>query len=84
MSTRICDDCEQEVDSSETKCPKCGADFAEQDEIASAVERGNSILEKRKKRAQPAPAPETTPTPVKTTLSQRLRALGKGFNRKES
>jgi len=76
--TKICDNCDKEIGQSETACPACGADQAELDELADAVERGTAILEKRKKRATPPapPAPAPAPQPKAKGLS-RFRALGR-------
>lgn len=72
--TKVCDSCDVECGLTEEKCPKCGAEFAELDELASAVERGQKILEKRKARQNPPAPPEP---PAKKTITQRLRGLGK-------
>ena len=78
--TKVCDNCDAEIGVSETKCPKCGTELAELDEIASAVERGQAILDKRRKRNAP-PAP---PAPVETVRKglARLRELGRPFVKK--
>lgn len=82
--TKICDNCETEVGQSEETCPKCQANFAELDELASAVERGNKILETRRKRATPAPPVESPKPQTETrTTTSRLRGLGRAFKGKE-
>jgi hypothetical protein len=76
--TKICDECDVECGISETKCPKCGADFAEQDELVEAIERAQRIKAKRDSRNAPPPPPQPV---AKPTLTHRLRGLGKVVKR---
>ena len=77
--TKVCDNCDAEIGVSETKCPKCGTELAELDEIASAVERGQSILEKRRKRNTP---PVAAPAESPRKGLARFRELGRPFVKK--
>lgn len=58
--TKKCPDCEQEIGTTETSCPKCGCDLELiNDETISNFERVVKIVEKRKPKPTPAlPVPE--------------------------
>lgn len=78
METKVCDECDAQIGQTEEKCPKCGTDQAELDELANAVQRGQKIIEKRAKRnAPPAPPAPPAPQAEKSTVSSKLRGLGK-------
>jgi len=68
--TKKCEVCEQEIGANETKCPKCGTDFAELEDEVKVVTRAQTVAEKRKKAAAPV-APEVT-TPVKRSIFKSL------------
>jgi len=81
--TKDCPKCDAVIGASETKCPKCGADFEELEDLTSSVETALSIIEKRKKRNAPPPPPEPTPAPAaKPKGAARLRAIGNAFRKK--
>jgi len=75
--TKICEGCDQEIGSNETKCPKCGVVFADLDEEVQVVTRAMTIAEKRRKASLPPepipePAPEPTLTPKKRSVFKSL------------
>jgi predicted amidophosphoribosyltransferase len=52
--TKICDNCDQEIGATETKCPKCGIEFEELEAEVGAVSRCLTVIEKRKAREKTA------------------------------
>jgi hypothetical protein len=80
METKICDGCDAEIGTSETKCPRCGEDLTELEEMVSAVDKANNALAKRKAREEKARKDRETPTPTpaaKKSFSERMRSLGR-------
>ncbi len=47
--TKKCEVCDQEIGSTEVKCPKCGVEFETLEEEVTVVTRAMTIAEKRKK-----------------------------------
>lgn len=88
-TTKICESCDAEIGASETKCPKCGIIFEELEEAVSAVERAQSVLEKRRaKKEAESKCPkckkdkhEGACAPIKKPSA--LRALGSALRGKK-
>jgi len=75
--TRTCPECEQEIGETEKNCPKCGLDLDEfSEEILSNLDRGISIVEKRRKKKTP-PEPPPAPKPQPQTKPNFWKALGR-------
>ena len=50
MATKQCPECDVELGSTETKCPKCNFDFEElSEETLERIEHANRVLAKRRK-----------------------------------
>ena len=73
VETKNCEACDQQIGASETTCPRCGVVFAELEETVTAVEKAQTIIEKRRKAAQP-PEPQPQPQPAKKNI---VAALGR-------
>ena len=73
--TKTCDSCDAVIGKSEKICPKCSIDFEELEETILSVSKVQSILEKRKKAAEP---PVVTPPAKKNPLRSLGEILRKG------
>lgn len=74
--TKTCDSCDAVIGKSEKICPKCSIDFEELEETILSVSKVQSILEKRKKAAEPVPV--ITPVAKKNPLRSLGEILRKG------
>lgn len=55
--TKTCENCEAEIGTSETTCPKCSVVFEELEQEVKVVERASNVSAKRKAKAAPPVVP---------------------------
>jgi RNA polymerase subunit RPABC4/transcription elongation factor Spt4 len=77
--TKECSNCDAVIGKSEKTCPKCSLDLEELEDTVTAVERAQQILEKRRKKNEPAPAPEAPPAKAKN----RFLGLGSALRKEK-
>lgn len=79
MATKQCEACDTTIGESEKTCPACGVDLETLEEEVAAVDRANTILQKRKAKVVPAPTPELEPKPAikKGSIFRRLALKNK-------
>lgn len=64
--TKQCEVCDQEIGSTEKKCPKCSTDFDELEEAVGIVTKANAVVKKRAdKEAAKNVLPPAPPAPPK-------------------